>query len=707
MPSDLDHWTARTRAALERYALPLRHAVVGAVVRPRTAIPADELADKYLSTLLNPPVLDRRLKELPDAGRVLLALVGQSRQPLWSVGQLLTLLAAAGHADGVKPVLDLLAAGMLLPDLPDGDDEIGGFDAWLAASGGLPARVFVHPTVAGRSASLPTGLPPMPGEPNAALTPRVADGLDWPLRLAVAWQRVDAGPLRLTQGNTLFRRDQTRLQADELLTAPAPDQLLPVADPGLLALFWAHAAGLLTLAGGELRAGSFPAGWGPSFTDTLADLWAALPLVEGWDPLVGYALSDTGLSPAPTAGLLAVLLLAQTPPGEWVRCAPVAEWLWEHHPSWSGALPPDHQKTGGRGWVEAFLLGVAYPLRLVEAANADGWVVRLTDLGRHLFAGGPAPVTQPPFPQTLMVQPNAEILAYRQGLTPALIGRLSRFAGWKALGPACTLELTAENTYRGLEGGLTLAGVVQTLNQHGVRPVPPAVADLLGRWANKRERISVYPAATLVEFQTPADLEMALARGVVSVRVTDRIGLTDDGREPDFQNLRLTGNRDYEAKPQRCLSVGPDGVTLTVDPVHADLVLEAEIGKVADPLAGSPPGVRRFLLTPESVRRGVAAFGLSELDTWFLTRTGEPLTPAGRLFAVGGAVPPPTVGRLLVVRVPSAAIADGLTQWPATAALLGERLGPTAVVVTEDRLEELRAVLAGIGVTLGDPGPDL
>ena len=32
----------------------------------------------------------------------------------------------------------------------------------------------------------------LPGEPNAALTPRIADGLDWPLRLAVAWQRVDA-----------------------------------------------------------------------------------------------------------------------------------------------------------------------------------------------------------------------------------------------------------------------------------------------------------------------------------------------------------------------------------------------------------------------------------------------------------------------------------------------------------------------------------
>ena len=702
MPPDADAWTDRTRSTLDRYALPLRQAVVAALVRPRTAIPEDELADKFLGTLLNPPVLDRRLKELPDAGRRLLTLVGLSRQPVWAVGQLVTLLASVGPADGLKPVLDLLAAGFLLPELGEADAEVTAFEPWLGGAGTLTARVFAHPTVIARAAAFDTGLPALPGEPNAALTPRLADGLDWPLRLAVAWQRVDAAPIRLTQGNTLFRRDQTRLQGDDLLTAPAPDQLLPVADPGLLALFWAHAAGLLTLAGGELRAGAFPAGWGPSATATLADLLAALWAVEGWDPLVGYALSETGLSAAPTAGLLTVLLLAKLPPGEWAECQPVADWLWEHHPSWSGSLPKEQGPDRGRGWVEAFLLGVAYPLRLVEAAPADGWRVRLSDLGRHLLAGGPAPASPPAFPQTLMVQPNAEVLAYRQGLTPGLVGRLSRFADWKALGPACTLLLSAESTYRGLEGGLTLAGIGQTLNQHGVRPVPAAVADLLGRWANKRERISVFPAATLVEFQTPADLDAALARGIVSVRVTDRVGLTDDGREPDFQNLRLTANRDYETKPQKCLTVAADGVTLTVDAVHADLLLEAEIGKLADPVAGDPPGLRRFRVSPESVRRALGTLPLADLDDWFQTRTGEPLSPAAKLFAVGAGLPPPTAERHLVVHLPTAGVADGLVQWPPTAVLIDRRLGPTAVVVEDEKLDELRAVLLGIGVNLGE-----
>jgi hypothetical protein len=477
--------------------------------------------------------------------------------------------------------------------------------------------------------------------------------------------------------------------------------LAAVADPGVLALFWAQAAGLLTVGDGELRAGPFPPSWGSALSQTLADLWAGLAAVEAWDPVRGYAPADTGLSPTPTAGLLALLLLATVPPGEWAGPQPVADWLWEHHPAWSAALPKEQVKSRGRGWVEAYLLGVAYPLKLVEAAQSDGWLIRLSPFGRHLLAAGPEPAAEPAFPQTLMVQPNAEVLAYRQGLTPALVGELSRFAAWKHLGPACTLELTADRTYHGLESGLTLAGMMQTLNRHGMRPVPATVADLLGRWANKRERITVYPSATLVEFQTPADLETAIARGVVSVRVTDRIGLTGDGSEPDFKHLRLTGNRDYEAKPQRCLTVAPDGVTLTVDAGQSDLLLEAEIGKLADPVPGDPPGVRRFRLTPESVRRALAGgMTVLDLDAWFVARTGGPLTPAGKLFAVGPDLAPPHAVRHLVLHTPTAEIADGLVQWPETADLISDRLGPTAVVIEEEHLEGLRQILAGIGVRL-------
>ncbi len=703
-PQDADVWSLRVQAAFGRYAEPLLREVAARLVKARTAHPADELADKCFQTLMNPPVIDRRVKDLPVAARKLLTLIGLSRRPTWKVGHLLTLLAAVGHSEGLTPVLTLLDMGLLVPDFADAPGpEVTHFEAWLGANGTLLARVSAHPAVAARARTEPLDLPVLPTVAAVPTGPRFADGLDWVLRLALVWQQVAEAPVRLTQAHTLFKRDLGRLQADELLAGPTPDQPVPVPDPGVLALFWAEAAGLLATTDGELRAVPFPPAWRADLLPTLAELWAGVTAVEPWDAAAGYAPPESGLSAAPTAGFLALLLLAHLPAGAWAGAQPVADWLWDRHPSWQGTIPRDHAPTRGRAWVEAYLLGVAYPLRFVEAARVDDdWVVRLTDIGRHFLANAPEPTLAAAFPQALLVQPNAEVLAYRQGLTPGLIGKLTRLAKWKTLGPACTLELNAGRTYHGLESGLTLAGMLQTLNQHALKPVPPSVADLLRRWADKRDRITVLAAATLVEFQTPADLDSAVARGVVSIRVTDRIGLTDDGRDPEFKHLRLIGNRDYEARPQQCVGVGPDGITLTVDTAHADLLLEAEIVRLADPVAGDPAGVRRFRVTPATLKRRLAdGVGLADIDAWFQTRAGQGLPPALRLFAPNPQAPGPTVGRHTVVHLPTPDMADGLTQWPPAAELVGERLGPTAVAVADENVEALRAVLAGLGITLG------
>jgi hypothetical protein len=579
-----------------------------------------------------------------------------------------------------------------LPPLED-------FAGWLGSAGTLAAEVFAHPAVAFRARSESLGLPdaanadPLIGSGH----PRIADGLDWLLRLAAVRQQVEAGPVRVTQANTLFKKDLLRLQTDEVLSAPPADHSGNLPDAGILALLWAHAAGLLNEDGGELRATAFEPAWDAGLPVVLTDLFAAFARVEAWDPLVGYAPIEFGLSSTPTAGLLALLLLAQAQPGEWVSAAPVADWLWTHHPSWAGTLPPEASSERGRGWVRAFFLGVAYPLQLVEVL-AD--FVRLSPLGRYLLAGGPELPTPPTFPQTLLVQPNAEILAYRQGLTPALIATLSRFARWKGLGPACTLELTPEQTYRGLESGLTLPMILQTLTRSATRPVPPAVADLLQRWSSKRERITVYTSAVLIEFGTATELDAAVGRGIVAVRLTDRIGITADGTEPALAQLRLIANRDYESKPQRCVTVAEDGVTLTIDAAAADLLLDAEISRFALPLPAEPGSPRRCRLNSESLRRAGQLLSLGEIDAWFFDRTGQPLSPAGRLLLLGPQLPPATAERLLIVRFPTPEITDGAMQWSETRALIAERLGPATVTVAEQNLEALGRVLSEIGILL-------
>ncbi|HSQ57646.1 MAG TPA: helicase-associated domain-containing protein [Gemmata sp.] len=690
-PSDED-WSVRCRDAITRYAEPLVRSVAARLIRPRVNQPVEELIAKSVATLGNPPVIDRRIRDLPEASRKLLAIIGLSRQPRWRVGHLLAFLAALGHSEGFAPVADALAAGLLFPNLPPDSPPLTDFA--LIATG----EVFAHPAVSSRARGEDLGFPDLSAGREDRSPVRQSDGLDWLLRLAAAWQQVHATPVRFTQTNTLYKKDLTRFQTDDVLASAPADLNVRAADAGVLALYWASAAGLLAERGGELSADPFHPKCEESLAKVLTELFAALWRVEEWDPLAGYFASDTPSSSTPTAGLLALLLLAKSP-AAWFEIPAIAEWLWTHHPSWAGIIPDGGVEDRGAEWVAAFLLGVAYPLQVVEVAAG---LVRLSPLGKHLLAGGPAPLNPPAFPQTLLVQPNAEILAYRQGLTPALIAALSRFARWKGLGPACTLELTPEQTYRGLESGLTLPMVLQTLARHSSRPVPPAVVDLLQRWSSKRERITVFASAVLVEFGTAAELDVALSRGIVAVRLTDRIGITADGGTPTLAQLRLVANRDYEAKPQRCVAVDEDGVTLTVDAAAADLLLDAEIGRFAVPLPVEPAAPRRFRLSAEHLRKAAASAGFPDIDNWFIERTGHPLSAAGRLLLLGAQAAPLTASRLLVVRFPSSELADGAMQWSETREFISERLGPTTVAMDKHNLEALRDVLAGVGIMLND-----
>ncbi len=691
-PAETD-WSLLCREALARYGEPLLRSVADKLLRLRTKQPAEELLEKAVATLTNPPVIDRRIKEQPVASRKLLAFMGLSRQPRWKVAHLLTLLATLDHNDGFTPVQTLLETGLLFPELPPNAPPIDDFAAWFGLVGTNNAVVFVHPTIALRARAEDLGLPKLANADNATpATSRQADALEWPLRLVAVWQQVHADAVRLTQGNTLFKRDLQRLQTDPLLATPPVEQLAKIAEPGVLALLWAHVAKMLTLRDSALHAAPFSAAWEGSLFGLIAELFTALPLVEWWEPLAGYSPSDNGLSPTPTVGFLCVLLSH-----DWVTPDAIAEWLWSHHPSWAATLPDDANDKG-TAWVRGYLLGVAHPLGLVDIA---GDCVRLSALGRHLLFGEAEPTPPPAIPQTLLVQPNAEILAFRQGMTPAIIAALTRFAKWKGIGPACTLELTPEQTYRGLESGLTLPMIVQTLNRHSTRPVPAGVADLLQRWASKLERITIFSSAVLVEFQTPAELDTAVNRGLVTLRVTDRIGMTADGTEPALSQLRLIGNRDYESRPQRCLAVAEDGVTLTVDTPQADLLLDAEIGQFAEALPIESNGVRKFKLTPTSLRRTLeSGRSLADIDSWFSDRTGAPLSAAGRLLLLGSQLPAPQAVRLLVVKLPTPDIADGVLQWPQTRAFVSERLGPVAVSVDESSFVGFCAALAELGVTV-------
>jgi hypothetical protein len=376
----------------------------------------------------------------------------------------------------------------------------------------------------------------------------------------------------------------------------------------------------------------------------------------------------------------------------------------------------------GAGVLESLLLGAAYQLGLIRVAEESGSrrrVVQLASLGRYFLALGPPPPPRPSFEHFLFVQPNFEIIAYRQGLTPMLIGAFSRFAQWSQIGAALEMKLTPESVYRGLEGGLTERSILDRLAQHSARPLPASVAEALRTWSDRRERITYHATATLIEFATRGDLEQGMmlwpAESRPPVRISERLLLVEDESTIPFQRFRLAGSRDYRRAPEACLEVEPDGVTLTLDLARSDLLIDAELTRFAveqpsaatsasAPSSDSPGNPRRrFLVSPESLARA-AENGLSPalLAHWYAKRTGAEMPPAVRLLllAASGRPAPLEARRPLILHAPSAQWLDGLLQHPATRSHLGERLGPTTAIIPDESLEAFRLALTGLGLFL-------
>jgi hypothetical protein len=56
--------------------------------------------------------------------------------------------------------------------------------------------------------------------------------------------------------------------------------------------------------------------------------------------------------------------------------------------------------------------------------------------------------------------------------------------------------------------------------------------------------------------------------------------------------------------------------------------------------------------------------------------------------------------RTLILNLPTPELLDGLLQHPATSRWLGDRLGPTAVAIADDRLAPLQDALRDLGIDL-------
>jgi hypothetical protein len=743
--SDRDSAEARHafRSALGRYSASRLRAILPLRGLEETSSRPTAVAAELTEQLDSPAAVASLLARLGHPERLALGLFAAVDSTIWPWSTLSDTLRLL-DVDPRSSLLRLLEPGLVAIEAPWNRDPIADFETELSRPASSALRVRIHPTVAGTArVRIPAGTLPRTAAPVSQV--READGLEAILRLAVLWQRVAQEPLRQTQHGTVYKRDRERLRDDPALVDPITDSLASMPDLFDFWLFLGRRMGLIRQdrSTDRLRAAPF-AFWDENavhLPQMIATAWLGMQPSSAIE-----SPRATGSSEVPAAGslrLAAMLWLASLPEQAWVALEELERHLADRDPRWQrlssqesagGRTAPrlrdgaarsrgDGQQAAGSSLsrsLTAALLGAGYVLGLVRSGietPSGKKVVQLTPLGRYALAQGPPPPPRPVFDHFLVVQPNFEIIAYREGLTPRLIGELSRFASWSRIGSALELKLCQESILLGLEQGQIPETMIETLARHSQKPLPGAVVEAIRHWADRRDRVSFYLAATLVEFASRADRDRALeewegtepgVRPRQFTPVADRYLLAEDPQAIPAERIRTSGARDYRNPPEPCVAVAEDGVTLTLDPDRSDLLIDSELSRLADeqplpyrPRGGlSAPPPRCFRVSPASLSRALE-LGMShtELVEWFLRRTGKPLPPAiALLLAASSPKTQFTLRPRLVLTAPCAELLDGLLQHPATRELLGERLGPTAVIVPASCAQALGDVLGDLGL---------
>lgn len=701
------------RIGLAKYSEDLLVATVDRAARFSRSKRSGEPAEQMVRTLENEKIVAKLIAGLTADEQIALTLLRRAPFLSWRWDHAVRLLQCSGIESPYPVLQELLACGLLWMSKPDQNGPLIRFDV----QDGIPLEWL--PRIAVAAPLLEVSPPP---KAKGVLSPirslegwRRADGWEWPVRLAILWQRAWLSPIKRTQQGLLFKRDKDRLLTDPLLSSQTLDSLALVADPGIFVYMLAQDQGWLDPREDE-QSPKAPLTqiWPSELTDVLHYCARGLVTSDSWNELGAEAPVGSFPKEMVAARFLILDWLSFLDPEEGAGIEDVAARLERVHPTWQGvgelAGPlrnPIERGRFCRRWVRQFLLGAAYQCALVEVCQIDSGdpKVRLTSLGRaFLGQEGLSRITER-YEQTLLVQPNHQIVVFRQGLSIDLLTQLVLFAEPQTGGAALTLEITPASVYHGLESGLTTDSMLQLLSRASGRPLPGGVEQSILTWGQKRERLAIYENVALFEFSSKEDMQDAIAKGLEAEPVTDRIALVEQA-EKAFKNLRITASRDYRLEPQPCVQCASDGVTLHVDLEKSDLMLESELQRFADPVDAAERDNRRtFRITRESLERAFdQGWRFESFDQWFRLRTGAEAPPSTRLLlrALGGLTL--QAGQMLVLRAESPLVADGLQQHPATKELFAERIGPSALLVDPNKYQQLGHALTQLGVELEDSG---
>jgi hypothetical protein len=364
-------------------------------------------------------------------------------------------------------------------------------------------------------------------------------------------------------------------------------------------------------------------------------------------------------------------------------------------------------------WIADALRGPLYELGLVEVARGPGGksglptCFRLTDLGQMALedirvSRGAAPnaaqADQSPGP-CLVVQPNFEVVVYLDRVSPRLLDFLERVAERGTLGAAtATYRLTRGSIYNALEAGSGIGALVKTLAEAAEHGLPPNVEATLRDWAARRERLVVRRAVRLIQFRDTAARDAAAASQRRGTPLGERYLLLDPSVSRRAGLAAAGRSIDYAAAPVRCLSVSEDA-TMTIDGSRADLLVQTEVARWADPEEGQEGP--RWRITRDSVARARrAGLGAEEILATLSARATHALPPLlmTAIRAWGGARHTAALAPAMLLHVPDRETFYAIATSPALQRHFEGFLGSQTLVVNPGAREVLRRLLAEVGL---------
>ena len=387
---------------------------------------------------------------------------------------------------------------------------------------------------------------------------------------------------------------------------------------------------------------------------------------------------------------------------------------------WQQQLLKSWQRTE-LPWILSAVTGPLVHLGLVELACAPGQkqaaptLFSLTHLGRavlyDVFRGIQSPtVVAPPVTRRQydgrcwIVQPNFDVVVYLDRASATHLAFIERIAERKpSTGATALYHLTRDTVYAALESGIAARTLCDTLRDASTYALPDNVRQMLEEWAARRERLTVYRTADLVEFADRATRDAALTSQALSGQpVGERFMVLSAPKRHQTAAVHASRTVDYFAAPVRCVQVAEDGA-VHISHGHADLLVRGEVAAWTDP----DTDAEHWRLTRTSIQRAVRAGWTADDIIENLSQRAQQPVPALLLVAIRAWAGERTLPRAVAVaadtllQIADPSVAHAIATSTLLQPYLRGQLGPQTFLVRHDTAAELQRQLAELGLHVG------